>query len=327
MLRTISAAVSFVFLVSAACVSTSFGDEPTTRPQTGQGGFLFVTFKGEQTPMTEQVYFGLSQDGFQWSALNKGDPVLVSTLGEKGVRDPYILRSHDNKKFYIIATDLSINLNKDWRRAQRAGSKSIMIWESEDLAKWSEPRLVKVAPDDAGCTWAPEAIYDEDAKDYMVYWASPTERDNFAKQRIWAAHTKDFKEFSKPEIYIERPRTIIDTDIVRDGKKYYRFSKDGYVTMESADHLAGPWNPVEGYSSPQRRDTKDPPHFFSSPRSLISRPRGACSWIFILAGRVTNRSPPPISHPANLQPTTASSFLSASGTARCWPLHRKSMPA
>jgi sucrose-6-phosphate hydrolase SacC (GH32 family) len=145
------------------------------------GGYLFITFKGEQSPMTEQIYFGLSKDGKQWDALNGGNPVLVSQLGEKGVRDPYLLRSHDGSKFYVIATDLSINLNHDWGRSVRAGSKSIVIWESTDLTHWSEPRLVQVAPDDAGCTWAPEAVYDEQSKDYLVFWASTNKRDNFSK--------------------------------------------------------------------------------------------------------------------------------------------------
>ncbi len=165
-------------------------------------GFLFVTFKGEQTPLTEQIYFALSKDGRNWTALNKSQPVLVSELGEKGVRDPYLLRAHDNSKFYLIATDLSINRNGNWGRAVRAGSRSLVIWESTDLVKWSEPRLVEVAPDDAGCTWAPEAIYNEDTGDYLVFWASTTKRDNFAKHRIWAARTNDFRTFGKPFIYI-----------------------------------------------------------------------------------------------------------------------------
>src|SRR5919109_729511 len=41
------------------------------------GGFLFATFKGEQTPMTEQIYFALSKEGRQWTALKGGEPVLV----------------------------------------------------------------------------------------------------------------------------------------------------------------------------------------------------------------------------------------------------------
>lgn len=215
------------------------------------GGFLFVTFNSEGSPMGEQIYFGLSKDGLHWEALNDTKPVLISELGEKGVRDPYILRSHDGKKFYLLATDLSINRNHNWTRAQNAGSKSIVIWESEDLVKWSEPRLVQVAPDDAGCTWAPEAMYDEDTQDYLVFWASRTKSDNFGKQRIWAARTTDFVTFSKPFLYIEKDKDIIDTDIIRDNGKYYRFSKDEThkaVAMEISDKLMGPWQEVSEFS-------------------------------------------------------------------------------
>ncbi len=214
----------------------------------GDEGFLFVTFRGEQTPMTEQIYFAISRDGREWKALNQGNPVLVSTVGEKGVRDPYILRTHDGSHFVIIATDLSINLNPDWKRAREKGSQSIVVWKSDDLAKWTDPKLAHVAPDDAGCTWAPEAVYDEEAGNYMVYWASRTQQDKLAKQRIWSAHTTDFETFTKPEIFIDKDRAVIDTDIVRDGNKYYRFSKSGHITQEVADKLAGPWKDVPGTS-------------------------------------------------------------------------------
>ena len=214
-------------------------------------GFLFATFKGEQTPLSEQIYFALSKDGREWTALNDGRPSLVSRLGEQGVRDPYLLRSHNNKVFYLIATDLSINRNGNWGRAVRAGSRSLVIWESTDLVNWSEPRLVPVAPDDAGCAWAPEAVYDNATGDYLVFWASTTKRDDFKKHRIWAARTKDFKAFGQPFIYIEKPTTIIDTTIVHDGRSYYRFTKDEKfkaITLESADRLAGPWRDIPGFS-------------------------------------------------------------------------------
>ena len=213
--------------------------------------YLFVTFKGEDTPMTEQIHFALSKDGRRWTALNGGQPVLVSKLGEKGVRDPYLLRSPDGKKFFILATDLSIHLNGDWTRAQTAGSQSIVVWESEDLVHWSPPRLARVAAPDAGCTWAPEAVYDEESKDYLVFWASKNKSDDFAKQRIWAARTRDFRTFAKPFIYIDKPGHVIDTDIVRDGNKYHRFSKDEQfkaITMETSDKLMGPWTEQPGFS-------------------------------------------------------------------------------
>lgn len=215
------------------------------------GGYLFVTFRGEATPMTEQIYFMVSGNGRDWQALNNGEPVLVSTVGEKGVRDPYILRSHDNQKFYLIATDLSIHLNGDWGRAQTAASRSIVVWESKDLIGWSEPRLVKVAPDNAGCTWAPEAVYDAQRGEYMVFWASKTADDNFARQCIWAAHTKDFKTFAEPFIYIEKPTTVIDTTILCEDGIYYRFTKDEKykaITMETSTDLTSGWREIEGFS-------------------------------------------------------------------------------
>jgi hypothetical protein len=228
------------------------------------GGYLFVTFKGEQSPMTEQIYFVASRDGMQWTSLNGGEPVLVSQLGEKGVRDPFVLRSHDGGKVFLIATDLSINLNRNWGRAVRSGSKSIVIWESEDLVKWSQPRLVKVAPDDAGCTWAPEAIYDQARKEYLVFWASTTASDQFAKHRIWAARTKDFRSFSEPFIFIEKPTAVIDTTIVFDNGKYVRFTKDEKVkalTAETSDRLDGTWTDVPNFSLAQLRGYEGPACF------------------------------------------------------------------
>lgn len=244
------------------------------------GGYLFVTFKGEQTPMTEQIYFALSKDGKDWMALNSANPVLVSELGEKGVRDPYLIRSHDGKKFFLIATDLSINLNGDWGRAVRGGSKSIVIWDSADLVTWSKPRLVKVAPDDAGCTWAPEAVYDAEKKDYLVFWASTTKRDNFAKHRIWASRTKDFHKFGDPIIYIEKPTTVIDTTIVRDGSTYYRFTKDELykaITMESSDKLMGTWKDVKEFSLAQLKGYEGPECY-----PMKSRPGEPPTWCLIL---------------------------------------------
>ena len=245
------------------------------------GGYLFVTFRGEGTPMTEQIYFMVSEDGRDWEALNDGEPVLVSDVGEKGVRDPYIIRSPDGKTFYLIATDLSIHLNGDWGRAVRAASQSVVIWESTDLVNWSEPRLCKVAPDDAGCTWAPEAVYDAERKEYMIFWASMTGNHNFDKHRIWAAHTKDFKEFSEPFIYIEKPTTVIDTTIIREDGVYYRFTKDEKykaITMEKSKDLMEGWEDVEDFSLSKLTGYEGPTCF------MIKPPKGrkSAEWCLLL---------------------------------------------
>ncbi len=224
----------------------------STQQSMGQGGgYLFATFQGEATPLTEQVYFVVSNDGRNWRALNAGQPILVSDLGDKGVRDPFLVRLHDGQGFILLATDLSIHHTKDWQRAQEAASRAIVIWASDDLIHWSPPRLVPIAPDDAGCAWAPEAVYDAKTGDYLVFWASKTRRDNFAKQRIWASRTLDFKTFSEPFMYIDKPHHVIDTDIVSDGNTYYRFSKDEQykaITLECATDVIGPWVDIPEFS-------------------------------------------------------------------------------
>lgn len=250
-------------------------------PAKATDGFLFVTFKGQENPLSEQIYFGLSKDGRNWTALNDANPVLVSKIGEKGVRDPYLLRSHDNNKFYLIATNLSWALNHSGSRAIRAGSRSLVIWESTDLTHWSEPRLVAVAPEDAGCAWAPEAVYDEEKGDYLVFWASTTRRDNFAKQRIWAARTKDFKTFGAPFIYIEKPTTIIDTTIVHYGGSYYRFTKDEKfkaITFETSPKLMGPWTSVPDFSLAKLVGYEGPECYILEPES----PGKPATWCLIL---------------------------------------------
>jgi hypothetical protein len=226
-----------------------------------QSAFLFSTFRDETTPLSEQVYLGVSEDGKQWDALNGGEPVLVSNVGELGVRDSFLLRAHDAQMTWLIATDLCINRNRDWHRATHAGSRSIVVWESADLVHWSPPRLALVAPEDAGCAWAPEAIYDREAGDYLVYWASTTKRDDYAKHRIWAAHTKDFRTFGEPFVYLERPHHVIDIHIVRDGGVYYRFvkdDKDKSVSMASSKQLLGPWQEMESFTAGQGKNFEGP---------------------------------------------------------------------
>jgi hypothetical protein len=271
----------FLLLPVAAGLALMLPGFSTPAKAAGADGFLFVTFKNGRSPLSEQIYFGLSKDGRNWTALNDGNPVLVSKIGEKGVRDPYLLRSHDGKTFYLIATDLSWALDPSGSRAVRAGSRSIVIWESTDLTSWSEPRLVAVAPEDAGCTWAPEAIYDEESGDYLVFWASTTRRDNFSKHRIWAARTTDFKTFGAPFIYIEKSNTIIDTTIVHDGSAYYRFTKDERVkaiTLETSPKLMGPWTDVPGFSLAQLRGHEGPECYLVEPASA-DKP---ATWCLIL---------------------------------------------
>lgn len=189
--------------------------------------YLFVHFIGEGEN-GEQIYFSVSRDGLHWKDLNNGKPVIVSKVGEKGLRDPFILRNRLDGKFYIIATDLCIHAGKGWGIAQYEGSRNLMVMSSENLTDWSSPEAVELAIPQAGCLWAPEAVYDEKTGDYLTYWASMVkcEGEEEAKQRIYAARTKDFKQFTEPFVYLERKNHVIDTTMIENDGVYYRFSKD-----------------------------------------------------------------------------------------------------
>ena len=126
-----------------------------------------------------------------------------------------------------------------------------MIWESSDLINWSEQRMVKIAADNAGCTWAPESVYDKEDGDYMVFWASTESDDQYAKQRIYYSKTKDFMDFTEAQLYIEKEAQIIDTTIIEHNSKYYRFSKNETtksIIMEVCDTLMGDFDTITSFS-------------------------------------------------------------------------------
>ncbi|MFD0817632.1 glycoside hydrolase family 43 protein [Micromonospora zhanjiangensis] len=211
--------------------------------------YLMAHFTGE-SPIGEQIYFATSTDGLRWTDLNGSLPVLTSTVGERGVRDPALVRSPAGDRFRLLATDLRIARDKGWDAAQHAGSRSLVVWESTDLVNWSAPRLANVAGNipSAGCAWAPEAIYDPANGDYIVYWATISPLDGVDKARIYYSRTTDFRTFSPARMYINRPGTqgIIDTQILEipgstGGYRYLRASGDGQITIEGSNQLLSGW--------------------------------------------------------------------------------------
>lgn len=206
-------------------------------------GYLFVHFIGEEKD-GEQIYFSLSKDGLHWEDMNSGKPVLYSRTGTLGARDPYPVRDPESGRVYLIATDLRIEAGKGWEAAQDQGSRDLIVWESEDLVHWSEERACRVGLKEAGCVWAPEAVYDRDEKKFLVFFASKVKRggEEAGKHRIYASYTKDFREFSDTFLYMERENHVIDTTILESGGRYYRVSKDEtekVLILEQADSLLG----------------------------------------------------------------------------------------
>jgi len=214
--------------------------------------YLFTYFPDNEH---EQIYFATGLDAFHFQDLNNGQPVLTSDIGDKGVRDPYVFRSAEGDKFYMIATDLKVQTT-GWGNAQYRGSLSLVVWESYDLVNWSEPRLVDVGMgsyENVGCVWAPEAIYDELTGEYVVFWASMTgaEGASGTHQIVYYSKTRDFVTFTEATPYIDREtRHCIDTSMIKasDGK-YYRVSADGEITIETSDTVLGEWSEISTLKS------------------------------------------------------------------------------
>ncbi|KAH8828678.1 glycosyl hydrolase [Flagelloscypha sp. PMI_526] len=243
-----------IFIAFALAVNFKPRPRPGSKDPVGYG---FIYFTGEDFENGEQIYFAVSNGNTpsNWTEVNSGLPVLNSTLGEKGVRDPFIIKSPISHTWYIVATDLRMyGRNQDWDTASRHGSLSLAIWETKDFRKFSEERLVQVSPPTAGQTWAPEATYDPTIQKFVVYWASKlyaetdTNHTGTSYSRIMYSTTTDFKTFAPAEIWIDPGSEIIDTTVAYDAPTdtYHRFSRTSslIVQQKSSDGLFGNWTEV-----------------------------------------------------------------------------------
>ena len=199
--------------------------------------YLFAHFIGEEKD-GEQIYFSVSRDGLHWKDLHNGNPILISQTGTCGVRDPFLVRHPQTGTVYLIATDLRIEAGKGWKEAQENGSRSIIVWKTDDLVHWTKERSFEVGIPKAGCVWAPEAVFDREKGAFLVFFASKVD----GKHRIYATYTADFEQFSDTFLYMEKEKDVIDTTILEDNGQYYRISKDETdkrLVMERSDSLTG----------------------------------------------------------------------------------------
>ncbi|GAA1703702.1 hypothetical protein GCM10009745_58980 [Kribbella yunnanensis] len=228
------AAIAVLALLGAQVAHANAADTPPERPAAAPYvGYVFSYFTGNSVA-GEKIYFAASRGNtaLKWDELNNGQPVLESTKGTLGLRDPFLIRSPDGGRFFLIATDLSIGRNGDWDAAQRRGSRYLEVWESTDLVNWSEQRHVLVSPETAGNTWAPEAYWDTELQQYVVFWASklyaaddPGHTGSTYNRMLYAT-TSDFRTFSAPKIWQDRGESRIDSTVIKESGTYYRFTKD-----------------------------------------------------------------------------------------------------
>lgn len=235
------------FLVAAAVITVGVlymtGVIRFAKPAESQNGaYLFVHFVGNE-PEKERIHFAVSKDGYNFTELNGSEPVILQTKGKQCVRDPYILRGEDGF-FYIIGTDMKSE--EGW-----TSNHALVTWKSEDLVTWTDETIIDIRDfggefENTNRAWAPQAIYDAEKGQYMVYWANSTEEDDVAA--MYYAYTSDFKTMTKPELLLRREGIqTIDGDIVyneANGKyyMYFKHDEDQTIAYVTADKPNGPYS-------------------------------------------------------------------------------------
>ncbi len=210
--------------------------------------YLFVYFTGND-PGEEAIRYAVSEDGYNYRALNNNEPVLdskkISTSG--GVRDPHILRGNDGKTFYMVATDLYVP-EQGWNNF------AMILLKSSDLINWksSVVNIPKSYPDqfgDVNRVWAPQTIYDDTTGKYMIYFSM--KKADGPDIIYYAYANSDFTalESAPKQLYFppaeSNTHACIDGDIIFSNGKYHLFHKaedgDPGIKLAISEHL------TEGY--------------------------------------------------------------------------------
>ncbi len=217
--------------------------------------YLFAYFEGSgESDLKEQLRFAVSDDGFNWKALNHNAPVISSdTIAlTGGIRDPHILRG-ENGDYYMVTTDMN-TVRNGW-----GSNPGIVMLSSNDLISWSHAtvNLSKDFPEhfsDAYWVWAPQTIYDPEVKKYMIYFTLRREDASKGLVTYYAYANSDFSGFEgEPKVLFRAKDGCIDNDIVKgpDGRWHMFFKgntkdKEGNeikngIKKATAKHLRGPW--------------------------------------------------------------------------------------
>ncbi|WP_300726348.1 glycoside hydrolase family 43 protein [uncultured Bacteroides sp.] len=239
--------LSLLLLGTTSCTSQKKVADTEPEPYSS---YLFAFFSNN-SPDGEQIRYALSDDGFNYQSLNEGRPVVASdTIAlKKSIRDPYITRSQDGKTYYMVMTDM--RSDEGWQ-----SNDGLILMKSNDLIHWQHkaidfptrfPNLEGFDKDNLHAVWAPQIIWDDQAKKYMIYysigrhdWEYPTEDPNFNQPyfKIFYSYVNDdFTDVTEPKLLFDFGKAAIDGDIVYSPteQKYVLFFKDEGRSVMNGD--------------------------------------------------------------------------------------------
>ncbi len=253
-LKSPSVLLTLLVLLSSAC-SGHANSRPSVPGEADMQAYLLVYFQDN----THSLHFALSTDGYTFTALNNGDPIVAGdkVASQKGVRDPHITRGPDGA-FYLAMTDLHLFAQRlgyrttQWERPQEkydwGNNRGFVLMKSSDLINWTDRNVLLTEAFDElkemGCAWAPQTIYDPEAGKMMLYF---TMRMGHGRTKLYYAYTDD--DFTKlttlPQILFAYPNAeiqVLDADITHlpDGRycmMYVAQENPGGIKMAFSDSI------------------------------------------------------------------------------------------
>lgn len=219
--------------------------------------YLFTFFPSNSD---ENIYYAVSDDGYNYTVVNEGKPVVTANgiTVMNGLRDPHILRGEDGH-FYMVATDMRSALG--W-----SSNRGIVLMRSNDLVTWQSStvhfptRYAGTSFANVTRVWAPETIYDAVAKKYLIYFSILTNDGTVTYDKVFYAYAnEDFTDLEGlPTYFYDRGGATIDMDIVfneNDGlyHAFYKNEGSGGICQVTASSLTAPegeegsqWNAPSG---------------------------------------------------------------------------------
>ena len=221
-----------LFFVWAWCLTLSLGAKD-----------IYVSTSFHE-PATEGLRFIYSYDGIKWDSI-QGVFLRPEVGVQKVMRDPSIVEGSDGT-FHLVWTS-------SWR-----GDRGFGYASSKDLIHWTTQRFISTGMEESTVnTWAPELFYDDMKKQYLIVWASCVpgkfpdyQEDHKNNHRLYYMTTKDFKTFSKAQLFYDPDFSAIDATLVKRGKDdYVMVVKDNSRPMRNikvafAKSPYGPWSPA-----------------------------------------------------------------------------------
>ncbi len=196
-------------LSTLACWVTALPLTTTVHAEGVHVAYLMSYFVGDSVE-ENRLHLCWSSDGLHWTALNNDNPVVISSMSTKAIRDPAILRKQDGT-YVLMYTDAA------WSVGQMP---TCGFWDSPDLVNWSNQRIRTLSGNPAVPAWGPEAIFDPASGKYIVLWSTAS------SDSIWYNTTTDFNSFSTEAPFFSPGYQVLENNIYKSGAYYYLFFKD-----------------------------------------------------------------------------------------------------